>query len=320
ATVLGLIGAGLVSLIFALFRIEKKKNEAGKVPSGHAQRKRNKGLMFTAVPYKDGELTDIAYFLQQIQKGTYEQYIFAYLLKWSKDNLLAIETEASEADSEGSTVLTFYPESFLKKRENSLNASQFELDLWELFLEATDDHNRLTNEEMTKWAEKNGKELQALQQSLIDESQAVLIKEGYLSEKTLDFMKMKLPFISITKKGQRLYDRLTQFENHVNALKKDPSLSYRQLLDEKDFLIWASLYGKEEEVISQLEEVVPDWTAQEIEGLPYFYTGYYGLHMMSSSVHSGLAKGGYTHTGGTGGATSIGGGGGAIGGGGGGVR
>lgn len=320
AAIFGLMTAGFMALIFALFKIDAKKNEQGKIPSAYTQRKRNKGLMFTAIPYKEGELTDIAYFLQQLQKGTYEQYIFAYLLKWSKEKLVAIKTEADQSDGEGPTVLTFSPHTFRKKRENSLNTSHFELELWELFLEASDDNYQLTNEEMTRWAEKNGKDLQALQQSLLDESQAVLIREGYLKEKTLDFMKMKLPFIAVTKKGQRLYDRLTQFENHINALKKDPSLSYRQLIEERDFLIWASLYGKEEDVISQLEEVVPDWTTQEIEGLPYFYTSYYGLHMMTSSVHTGLSNGGYTHTGGTGGPTSIGGGGGAIGGGGGGVR
>ena len=320
AAVFGLMSAGFLAFIFALFRIDAKKKEAGKVPSAHAQRKRNKGLMFTAIPYKDGEITDIAYFLQQLQKGTYEQYIFAYLLKWSKEKLVAIQTEAGRSDREGSTVLTFSPQTFRKKRENSLNTSLFEKELWELLLDASDDNNQLTNEKMTKWAEKNGSDLQALQQSLLDESQSVMIREGYLKEKTLDFMKMKLPFLAVTKKGQKLYDRLTQFENHINALEKDASLSYRQLIDERDFLIWASLYGKEEDMIKQLEAIVPDWTTQEIEGLPYFYMHYYGLHMMSSSVHDGLASGGYTHTGGTGGPTSIGGGGGAIGGGGGGVR
>lgn len=320
ATALAFLVAGFLAFIFALFNIDARKKEQGKVPSASIQRKRNKGLMFTAIPYKDGELTDIAFFLQQLHKGTYEQYIFAYLLKWSKEKLVSIKTEADESGDAETTVLTFAPHTFRKKRENSLNTSHFELELWELFVAASDDKNQLTNEEMTSWAEKNGKELQALQQSLMDESQAVLIKEGYLKEKTLKFMTMKLPFMGITKKGQKLYDRLTQFENHINALKKDPSLSYRQLIEEKDFLIWASLYGKEEDVISQLEEVVPEWQTQQIEGLPYFYTGYYGIHMMSTSVHTGLSNGGYTHTGGTGGPTSIGGGGGAIGGGGGGVR
>ncbi|SFB97532.1 Predicted membrane protein [Alkalibacterium subtropicum] len=319
-TALAFIVAGFLAFVFALYKIDAKKKEQGKVPSAHAQRKRNKGLMFTAIPYKDGELTDIAFFLQQLQKGTYEQYIFAYLLKWSKEKLVSIQTEADESADAETTVLTFAPHTFRKKRENSLNTSHFELELWEIFMKAADDKNQLTNEEMTSWAEKNGKDLQALQQSLMDESQAVLVKEGYLKEKTLRFMTMKLPFLGITKKGQKLYDRLTQFENHINALKKDPSLSYRQLIEEKDFLIWASLYGKEEDLISQLEEVVPEWQTQEIDGLPYFYTGYYGLHMMSTSVHTGLSNGGYTHTSGTVGPTSIGGGGGAIGGGGGGVR
>ncbi|WP_423188521.1 DUF2207 domain-containing protein [Alkalibacterium sp. f15] len=320
---IGLFGTlltGFGAFLFALFKIDAKKKEQGKVLTGYAQRKRNKGMMYTAIPYKDGELTDIAFFLQQLQKGTYEQYIFAYLLKWSKEKVISIETDTTEKGKKGRTLLTFFPKTFQTKRENSFNASQFEHDLWELFLNALNDSNQITNKEMTKWAEKNGEKLYALQQSLLDESEAVLIKEGYLTEKEVHFFKMKLPFMSTTKKGQKLYDQLTQFENHIKALEKDASLSYRQLIEEKDFLIWASLYGKEEKMINQLEEVVPEWTNQEIEGLPYFYSGYYGLHIMSASVHTGLSNGGYTNTGGTGGATSIGGGGGAIGGGGGGVR
>ena len=320
---IGLIGTLVTTFsafIFALFKIDAKKKEQGKVLSAHEQRKRNKGVMFTAIPYKEGEITDIAYFLQRLQKGTYEQYIFAYLLKWSKDKVISITTDSTGKGKKGRTLLTFSPGAFNKKRENSFNTSQFEFDLWELFLEATNENNQITNKEMTKWAEKNGEKLQALQTSLLDESEAVLIKEGYLQEKTVNFLKMTLPFMSTTKKGQRLYDQLTQFENHITALEKDATLSYRQLIEEKDFLIWASLYGKEEEMIEKLEEVVPDWSTQDVEGIPYFYSGYYGLHMMSSSVHTGLSNGGYTHAGGTGGATSIGGGGGAIGGGGGGVR
>lgn len=320
---IGIIGTVITAfgaLMISLFRIDAKKKEQGKVPSAHEQRKRNKGLMYTAIPYKDGEITDVAFFLQRLQKGTYEHYLFAYLLKWSKEKVVSIKTDDESDDNQERTVLTFYPRVFKTKRGNSLSASQFEQDLWDMFLDATNDENQITNKEMTKWAEKNGEKLQTLQSKLIDESEEVLIKEGYITEKKVTFLKMNLPFMSTTKKGQKLFDQLTQFENHINALEKDASLSYRQLIAEKDFLIWASLYGKEEEMISKLEEVVPEWRTEEVEGLPYFYAGYYGLHMMSSSVHTGLSNGGYTNTGGTGGATSIGGGGGAIGGGGGGVR
>lgn len=317
---MGTLFTGFAAVVFALFRIDSKKKEQGKVPSGYDMRKRNKGLMYTAIPYKEGGLTDIAFFLQRLQKGTYEQYIFAYLLKWSKEKVISIQTETTDKGQKEQTILTFSSEAFKKKRENSFNASQFEQNLWQVFMDATNKDNQITNKEMSKWAEKNGDKLYALQQVLLDESEAVLIKEGYIAEKKLTFMKLTIPFLSLTKKGQKVFDQLTQFENHIAALEKDASLSYRQLIEEKDFLIWASLYGKEEEMIQKLEEIVPEWTTNEVQGLPYFYTGYYGLHMMSSSVHTGLSNGGYTGNIGTGGATSIGGGGGAIGGGGGGVR
>lgn len=84
--------------------------------------------------------------------------------------------------------------------------------------------------------------------------------------------------------------------------------------------MWAGLYGKEEEVIKSIEAIMPDWAEQDIEYIPYYYTYYPGLHVFSSSMHSGYSNGGYLSSGGFGGSTSIGGGGGAMGGGGGGAR
>ncbi|WP_343753757.1 hypothetical protein [Alkalibacterium iburiense] len=127
------------------------------------------------------------------------------------------------------------------------------------------------------------------------------------------------PFIAVTNKGQRLLDQLTQYENHLISMAKDKTLSYRQLIPEESFLIWAALYGKEEELIKRLEDLMPDWSEGDMASFPPYYMHYYGLQVFSSSMHSGRAAAGYSSAG-MGGGTSIGGGGGAMGGGGGGAR
>ena len=303
--------------------MEKKKKDEGKVPTSFKQRKANKGLLYTDLPYKDGEISDIAYFLNHLQKGTFEQYFFAYLMKWSKGNCLVIETkekEANKKNKKGRTTLTFLPDKFAKKQGNKMNSSDFEETLWDTLIDQTDQNNQMSNKQIQKWAEKHYEELDDMYKELIEESKELLIKEGYIVEKTVTFLGMTSTFDAITNKGQRLYDLLTQFENHLEAMTKDKSLSYRQLLPEEDFLIWAGLYGKEEEIMTRLEELLPDWSEQGHDFIPYYYTNYYGLHIMSSSMTTGRTNAGYSSTGGVGGATSFGGGGGAIGGGGGGAR
>lgn len=317
ATIFGSIALVFAGIIALLFKVEFLKKEQGKIPNGQQQRKRNKGLYYTDVPYKEGDIIDIAYFLRQLQKGSFEHYFFAFLLKWSKDSCLLIEED--KASKKKQSRLTFLPDKFKRRRENSMDISEVEQQLWETLVEATDENNQMSNKEMKKWAEKNAEKLSKFEKLIVDESKATLIKEGYIKEETLSYLTARLPFIAITKKGQRVFDQLTQFENHLGALSKDDSLSYRQLIPEESFLMWASLYGKEEEVIKLLEKLLPEWDEQEVDYIPYYYTHYYGLHIFSSSMHTGYSSAGYSSSG-FGGATSVGGGGGAIGGGGGGAR
>ncbi|MCC5894250.1 MAG: DUF2207 domain-containing protein [Alkalibacterium sp.] len=312
---IALLFGGIIGLIV---KIEQSKKEQGKIPTSHEQRKRNKGLYFTDIPYKDGDITDIAFFLKQLQKGSFEHYFFAFLLKWSKDNCLIIEEEKGKKKKQSR--LTFLPDTFKRRRENSVDVSDVETQLWDTLIEASDENNQMSSKEMKKWAEKNAEKLSSFEKLILDESKNKLISEGYIIEETLSFLTVRIPFTAITKKGQRTYDQLTQFENHLDAISKDDSLSYRQLIPEESFLMWASLYGKEEEVITQLEQLLPGWDEQEIDYIPYYYTHYYGLHVFSSSMSSGYTSAGYSSSAGFGGATSIGGGGGAIGGGGGGAR
>lgn len=317
-TIIGLVAAAAAGIIGLVVKIEHLKKEHGKIPNSHDQRKRNKGLYYTDVPYKEGDIIDIAFFLRQLQKGTFEQYFFAYLLKWSKESCLIIEEEKGKKKKQSR--LTFLPDAFKLKRENSVDVSDVERQLWDTLVDASDENNQMSNKEMKKWAEKNAEKLSKFEKLIVDESKEILIREGYIKEDTVSYFTLTLPFTAITKKGQRVYDQLTQFENHLGALSKDDSLSYRQLIPEESFLMWASLYGKEEEIIDLLEKLLPEWDEQEIDYIPYYYTHYYGLHVFSNSMHNGYSSAGYSSAGGFGGATSVGGGGGAIGGGGGGAR
>ncbi|MCC5889978.1 MAG: DUF2207 domain-containing protein [Alkalibacterium sp.] len=312
------VGAGVFLIAWLLIKVEQLKKDKGKIPNSNEQRKRNKGMAFTGIPYDDGSITDIAFLLRLLQKGSFEHYFFAFLMKWAKEKSLIIEEEKSSKKQQAK--LTFLPDAFSQHRNNALNSSQVEEELWKTLVDASDENNQMSSKEMKKWAEKQAESLADLDRKLMEESKNTLINEGFIKEETASFFTLRLPFIAITKKGQKLYDQLTQFENHLSDLTKDKSLTYRQLIPEESFLIWAGLYGKEEEVFGLIETLLPEWEEESSEVLPVFYTHYYGLHVFSSSMNKGYSSGNSASSSGFGGATSIGGGGGTIGGSGGGAR
>lgn len=321
-TLVALFASGVlavIGLIFWLFiKIETIKKDKGKIPNTKEQRKRNKGMSFTGIPYDDGSITDIAFLLRQLERGSFEHYFFAFLMKWAKEKSLIIE-EITEGRKQQAR-LTFLPDTFDKQRNNTLNRSQVETELWKTLMAAADDKSQMSSKEMRKWAENNAERLTELDWQLEEESKQRLIEEGYITEETAEYLSIRLPFVAITKKGQKLYNQLTQFENHLNEISKDKSLTYRQLIPEESFLIWAGLYGKEEDVFKLVEELFPEWQEENGEALPVFYTHYYSIHLFSSSMHTGYSVGSSGSASGFGGATSIGGGGGTIGGSGGGAR
>ncbi|GAA0358047.1 hypothetical protein GCM10008932_08470 [Alkalibacterium iburiense] len=166
--------------VSALFiSIESKKKDQNKIPSGYGLRKQNKDMLFTAIPYKEGKTSDIAFFLNQLQVGNFEHYFFAYLLKWSKNNCLIIETTDHKNKKKKNTTLTFLPNEFSKKQDNTFNHSLFEEELWQTLLEAADDNNQMTNKEMKKWTEKHMEDIQEMEKDLVENSR-VLKKKPFL--------------------------------------------------------------------------------------------------------------------------------------------
>lgn len=317
-----LIVGSVVTLFLTLFgffvKIESLKKEAGKIPNRYEQEKRNRGLSYTDIPYKEGNITDIAFLLKQLGKGTVEQYFFAFLLKWSKEGCLKIEEVEGKRKQQAR--LTFVPEAYEQIKKKDVRLSSVEEKLWSSLLKASSEQNQMSNREVKKWAEKQASEIAAIEQEIEKDSKGYLAAEDCIREETLSFMWMRLPYVSITKKGQILYDRLSQFDQYLAALDKDEALSYKQLIPQDSFLIWASLFGKEEEVISRLDSLLPEWKAGEGEDLPCYYMYYHSLHSLSTSMHNGYVSSSHSAAGGFGGSSSVGGGGGAVGGGGGGVR
>lgn len=337
-----LIGVPVLVILFFVW-IESRKKAAGKMEMGVARKRRNKGQFYTDIPYKEGEFSDIAYFLQQLQHGTFEDYFFAYLLKWSKEERINITTVEKDGwmDTEETVIQLLERHNLLFSASDSLRTSMFsqsfdsrknqaslsdvepqtlEEEIWSILEEIADLSGKVTESEMKKWSKKNAKSLSQLASEIKDDSKAILEERGYIKQDSVKVLGMTMPFVSALPQGDRLFDRIVQFENHLDELESDESLAYRQGLPEADYIIWATLYGKGSDLVERLEELYPEQWDEGVVQYPYFYGGFYRYSVFSQSMTAGMASGGYGAAAGAGGATSIGGGGGAIGGGGGGAR
>ncbi|MFC6464192.1 DUF2207 domain-containing protein [Marinilactibacillus sp. GCM10026970] len=303
-----------VALAGLFINLESRKKQAGKMVTGYARRVQNKNETYGDIPYQDGDIFDVAYFLNELQQGTFEDYFFAYLLKWSKEEKIRIHTQEKEGwINKEKTVIELI-------EQHSEGMAPFERRVWGILESASDLSGKITEDDMKYWAKKNAKQLGSLASDIKEESKEILIKKGYLETDSIRFMGMESSFIKASREGDQLFDRITQFGNHLDDLESDDSLAYRQTLPWVDFIIWATLYGKGSDIVESLEELYPEQFQEWVAHYPVFYGGYHRMYGFSNSMSSGMQSGGYNAAGGAGGSTSIGGGGGAMGGGGGGAR
>ncbi|WP_208559858.1 DUF2207 domain-containing protein [Marinilactibacillus kalidii] len=335
--IIGIILAIPITVGSLLIGIESRKKKAGKIVTGYARKSRNKHQIYTDIPYKDGDMLDIAYFLNEVQYGKFEDYFFAYLLKWSKEEKIAIHHKEKlgwkkkemtiielvgykKSTTTTSDVFGATGNNVNKNEHLIRNMSPLEAKVWSILEQASDFSGIISEEEIKTWSRQHVRQLTKLPSEIKELSEEILIEKGYLQRDSIQFMWGTSSFIKTTREGDQLFDRITQFGNHLDELEKDDSLAYRQNLPWIDFIIWATIYGKGSDVVEKLEKFYPEQYQEWSMHYPVFYGGYYGIYGFSQSMTSGMESGGYNSSAGLGGGTAIGGGGGAMGGGGGGAR
>lgn len=140
-------GAAVGATAFAV-KVNKAKKEAGRMRSGLERMKDNKGILYEEIPYYGEDIAGIAYLLQDFQKGYFEDYFSAYLLKWVTEERILIN--ASKDDSifgeKFDTEITIqqyeeerrlHPESFSDHVENLETSNEsYEMGLWLMLLDA----------------------------------------------------------------------------------------------------------------------------------------------------------------------------------------
>lgn len=296
------IGLGLI------LRGQAARN-ANPLVGGKMRRSMNKDRYYRSVPYEEGPITNVAYMLQQVDRGKMEDYFSAFMLGWMKDGKISHITEEKGLIFKKDT-------SIIQLNQSQVEGFDIESRLWNMMQSAAGSDNRLEEKEFTKWAKKNYREIDSLKSDLFGESKSAMVTNGYLEQKTVTAMKVfSKTVVSGTESGNALLDRIVQFENYLKDFSLVAEREAKEVHLWEQLLIWASLYGIAEEVSKQLENLYPQYAAQN----NLTYTDIYMMHIFANSFSRGYQSGLSAASGG-GGSTSIGGGGGSFGGGGGGSR
>lgn len=339
-SLIAIAGGGSVAFGVSYYKkLKKAREEAGQMRTGAQRIKDNREEALEEIPYQGDDYAGIAYLLQDIDKGYFEDYFSAYLLKWSSDERIIIHTAEEKSlfgddyDTE-IEILNYskerasYPQSFKEFVDNieTNPEAKYETGLWLMLLDASNSSGFIEDDKMKKWAKKHAKEVGEFADYLIDYSKEYLEKEGLISFGKVDVWGAKHEVAVASPEGDELFDRLVQFDNYLEEIELEGFADNTNPFSFEEFLFWNTLYYRSEEITEEFKEMVPN--PNDISGenqFIYHYWYWNGVTGFRNNWSSGLESGGFNSSAssavsGTGGSTSFGGGGGAGGGGGGGTR
>lgn len=339
-SLIAIAGGGITAFIIKYSKkLKKAREEAGQMRTGKERIKENSETVLEEIPYHGDDFAGIAYLLQDIDKGYFEDYFSAYLLKWSSEERILIHTAEDKSlfgddyDTE-IEIIHFeeervrYPQSFKEFVDNieTNPEAKYETGLWIMLLDASNSRGFIEDNDMKKWARKHAKEVGTYADYLIDYSKEYLEKEGLISFGKVDVWGAKHEVAVASPEGDELFDRLVQFDNYLEEIDLEGFADNTNPFSFEEFLFWNTLYYRSEEITEEFKEMIPN--PDNISGenqFIYHYWYWNGVTGFRNNWSSGLESGGFhssssSAVSGTGGSTSFGGGGGAGGGGGGGAR
>lgn len=320
----GAIGA--VSLAVKNSQVKKENNHF--YPNDYI--KENRGKIAQTPPRLEGDIGRYDYFLSKVVPGGggFSNYFFAYLLIWSLEERIRIQTVETERFMFGpKTEADLYIQNYEEEVERSqlsfseyvdlfeMGESTLEEVFWAMILEAADRNGKVLGDDVQEWSEDNAEDISALVTLMEDVSEDWLAQHGYMDEYKKKGWLMDVNIQELTKKGDAFVTSVVKFDNFLNEMDE---VSLSEYEDWHELIIWAALFGKAEKTVEYLEEFHPDTWDYLTAHYPYLYGNYYGYHYLYLSHTNGLNAGGYSSTGS--GMSSAGGGFGAGGGGGGGSR
>jgi len=329
-SIMGLLGGGAIitSIVYGVRNrnIKKEYNHFNPVQLARD----NKDKMTQQPPELTGDIGRYEALISQLAYagGGFSDFFFAYLILWSLDERLIIETSEKERFLVGPkteaemTIINYEEELELNELSFSEYVDLFEMGestleeaMWTMLLEAADTRGVIDGDDIENWSQDNAEDVADLIEIAEEVSFDWLEDNGYLKQHAVKDLGATIEVKEMTEKGERLVTHIIQFDNFLSNIDEASLAEYDNW---HELIIWAALLGKAEDTVEHLKEFHPNTWSYLIDTYPYIYGHYYGYHYFYTSNTAGLTTGGYAA--GAGGFSSAGGGAGAGGGGGGGSR
>lgn len=293
--------------------------------------KKNRGRMSPTPPQLEGDIGRYSFFLSETFYGSggFSDYFIAYLLLWSLEERIKIETTETERKFFKPKVeADLFIQNYHQELEvNSLTFKEYvvlfemgestlEEVFWSVLLETADNQGQIEGDNIRKWSENNAEDISDLMEKMNAVSLEWLDQNGYLNHYKTKGVIGELTIKQLTPKGEIFVNDLVKFNHFIKEIKE---VNLQEFEEWHELIIWAALFGEAEDTVEYLEEFHPDTWTYLTDHYPYIYGNYYGYHYFYTSSSMGLTSAGYGDAAG-GGISSTGGGAGAGGGGGGGSR
>jgi len=318
-------GGGIIFLIIAGVRRRNIMKEYNHFNPGHFIRD-NKDKTTDQPPKLTGDIGRYEALISQLAYtgGGFSDFFFAYLILWSLDEKITIETSEKDRFLVGPqteaemTILNYEEELALNELSFSEYVDLFEMGestleevMWTMLLEAADNQGVIEGDDIENWSQENTEDVVDLTETVKEVSYDWLEANDYLKQHYMKDLGVPLEVKELTPKGERLATNIIQFSNFLDKIDE---VSLAEYDNWHELIIWAALLGKAEDTVEYLEEFHPNTWNYLIDTYPYIYGHYYGYHYFYTSNTNGLTSGGYA-AGAGGGFSSVGGGAGAGGGG-----
>ncbi len=201
----------------------------------------------THSPFKNS-LLDVAFYLQSISGGKLENYAQACFLKWVMEKRILILKNDSLSKKAPTTMLLLTED---KKEEETIESL-----LWNILLEAADEENKITDQELKNIVKKDALLFVSLENKLTNDSKIFLIENGFLVEKErrLLYFNLKKSQHSTTK-GEKLYNHLKEYFHYLEDLIDQDFDSQNEIESWEEIFTWISLFGLADKVYSKIKKL-----------------------------------------------------------------
>ncbi|GMA08323.1 hypothetical protein GCM10025886_14740 [Tetragenococcus halophilus subsp. flandriensis] len=198
-------------------------------------------------PFRDNVL-DIAFYLQRIGGGKLENYAQACFLKWAIEKRILI--------LENDSLIKRAPTTMFLLTEDKMEEESIESLLWNILLEAADEKNKITDQELKNIVKKDALLFVSLENKLTNDSKDFLIENGFLVEKERRLLYFNLKKSQHnTTKGEKLYHQLKEYFHYLEDLIDQDFDSQNKIESWEEVFTWISLFGLADKVYSKTKKI-----------------------------------------------------------------